>query len=216
MQTKRCTALVAAWLALGAFPACQHVGSGSPDGVDADTDTDADADTDTDTDTDADTDADTDSDTDPCEDVMSYCCTDDCPCADADDRCVFTYDGAAMDTYGVCKPEMSGAECWAYSDCAEGEFCAGVFVCPCESDCYWEGPGTCAPVSGPCCEDASVDCPDDYYCLPLDGTDTCHGSLTSPQCWTDADCYGGTCEDEVLCACDVDCLSEPGICSGGA
>jgi hypothetical protein len=196
MRTNRCTPLVAACLALGAFPACDHVGSGSSDGGVAD----------------ADSDGDTDSDTEPCAEVSPYCCTDECPCADADDRCVLTYDGAVADEHGVCKPEMSGGECWIAEDCADGEFCAGGYVCPCEMDCSWEGPGICSPVSGACCEDSTVDCPDDYFCLELDGTDTCHGILMPPYCWTDDDCGADWCAGAQLCACDVDCVSEPGEC----
>jgi hypothetical protein len=207
MRTKRCTGLVAAWLALAAFPACDHVDPGSADGGATD------ADTDGDTDTDVDTDVDTDSDTESCAEVQPNCCTAECPCPDAEDRCVYTFDGAAMDTYGVCKPETSGGECWITDDCADGEFCAGVSVCPCDMDCDWEGPGICSPVSGACCTDAPMDCPDDYFCLALEGTDTCHGVLTYPQCWTDEECFGAApCADEVLCACDVDCVSVPGTC----
>jgi len=47
---------------------------------------------------------------------------------------------------------------------------AHAAVCPCESDCDWEGPGTCAPSSGACGE------------------------------------------GELLCPCDVDCISVPGTC----
>jgi hypothetical protein len=197
----RCGARIAVWLALVALPACDHVGAGPADGGAADVDTDTDSDTDTD------------ADPDPCADVQPYCCDSQCPCPDAGDRCVLTAGSAGWDEYGVCKPYASGGECWITHDCADGEFCAGGYVCPCETDCSWEGTGVCAPLSGACCEGSTTSCPDDYFCLALDGTDTCHGILVQPLCWTDDDCNGGFCEGAALCACDVDCVSEPGQCA---
>ena len=172
------------------------------------------ADSDADADADADSDVDTDADADPCSDVPSGCCSEACPCAKGGDRCVATYEGAVRDTWGVCKPEKSGPECWTYSDCTDREFCAGVVVCPCGELCTWESPGTCSPVSGACC-DSTKACPDHYFCLEFPGSDTCHGLLGYPQCWTDVDCFGGTCEGELLCSCDMNCISRPGTCSAG-
>jgi hypothetical protein len=215
MRTLQFAILIAAWTALGAA-ACHRVAGGSEDGGGADGDTDADTDADADTDTDADADVDTDIGTESCDEIQPYCCTDACPCVEPDDRCIVTWDGIDPDALGVCKPQTSGADCWVYEDCAEGEFCAGGYVCPCEMDCDWEGTGICSPVSGPCCEGAPDMCPDDYLCLALDGTDTCHGILSAPHCWTNDDCYGpiGTsCVGATLCACDEDCLSEPGTCT---
>ena len=147
-----------------------------------------------------------------CAEVPPYCCSADCPCADADLRCVATFDDDGGEVLGVCKPASSGGECWIYTDCAQDEFCLGVSICPCEMDCDFEGSGTCAPSSGACCEGAPDTCPDGYACLALDGTDTCHGILNAPQCWTADDCVLGNCVGAIVCACDVDCLSSPGIC----
>jgi len=204
-------ALLATALPLLAAAACHHVGP-LPDA-----DGGGDADGDADGDSDGDSDGDTDADTDPisCDEVPSYCCTEECPCADGGQRCVITYSGGVEDDRGVCKPEYDGEECWSWSDCGDGQLCIGYFACPCDMDCSWEGPGVCGPASGACCEDSTVACADGYTCLVMDGTDTCHGIIDYPQCWTDDDCWGGTCEGELLCPCDVDCMSVAGLCVAG-
>jgi len=185
-------------------------GTGAPD---ADTDSDTDADSDVDSDTDVDTDADTDSDTDPieCDELPSYCCAPHCPCEDDAYVCVPT-SWSGEDGAGVCHMPAPEGECWTTDECETGEFCAGAFVCGCWMDCDWEGTGTCAPSAAGCC-DTNDDCNENYFCMELDeGTDTCHGALQFPACWTDDDCDGGNCIDAWPCPCDAYCIGEPGRC----
>ncbi len=180
---------------------------------DADTDTDSDADTDTDTDTDADTDSDTDSDTDPCESVPNGCCTKDCHCPGDGSMCAIP----AGSELGVCKgfgvPEPG--KCWNSNECEYGEYCRGAVICPCGAECdMLDKKGDCMPASLPCCElETDPPCSSNQFCMVIDeGRDTCHAVLSPPYCWTDDDCTNGKCKDAAICACDVWCLSVPGLC----
>jgi hypothetical protein len=120
---------------------------------------------------------------------------------------------------GVCKgfgvPEPG--TCWNEGDCAYGEYCAGVQLCPCDADCDMEDTkGTCMPTSGDCCFTAKIpipaECGPGQFCMSVDGGDTCHAYLDQPYCWNDDDCSGGVCEGAEICSCNANCISQPGFC----
>lgn len=63
------------------------------------------------------------------------CCVTDMDCGD------FVYSPCVE---GVCKPTPLPGTCWKNQDCPMGQGCAGVFVCPCGSDCDQpDKPGFC-------------------------------------------------------------------------
>jgi hypothetical protein len=165
-------------------------------------------------DSDSDTDTDTDTETVDCEEVPDYCCALGCPCESIDEDCVFP-DWGPDNGLGVCKPEPEGGECWSDDDCGAGAHCAGEMVCPCDMDCGYEQTGICVGISAGCCDnDEGGDCPDDQFCLEMHPqTDTCHPNIGYPWCWTDAECQNGECINEILCSCDEECESDPGLCA---
>lgn len=70
------------------------------------------------------------------------CCLDAADCPD-DERCVAMECRPGGD--GVCKPPSEPGECWTDADCAAGETCDGVVLCPCATDCFApDMPGSCA------------------------------------------------------------------------
>ncbi|MEZ4268279.1 MAG: Dickkopf N-terminal cysteine-rich domain-containing protein [Myxococcota bacterium] len=139
--------------------------------------------------------------------ALPPCCANDAACG-AGQRCAV----AGVDK-GVCKPAPTVAKtCWNGADCAAGELCEGVAVCPCNADCDLEDtPGACVPAGNGCCA-ADSDCADDIcvgqVCLAPPAADH--------RCWRDKDCAAGkTCHGAAICPCGADCdldYEGPGVC----
>jgi hypothetical protein len=166
---------------------------------------------------DTDADSDTDSGQVDCDEIPDFCCAEGCPCAGADESCVFPEpSGDVGDDVGVCKSPPGSGACWSNADCGAGAYCAGEYACPCFMDCYDEWTGICIGISAGCCDnDAGGLCEQEQICVELgEHTDTCHPLLGYPLCWTDTECQNGPCASAILCSCDEDdCESVPGLCA---
>ncbi len=116
----------------------------------------------------------------------------------------------------VCLAPVSAGQCWETSDCAQGEYCHGIEICPCGAFCLLPStPGTCKSLSVDCCL-TNDDCPQGQQCLgalPQWGIpgvckeDPQEGCMSSSLCcWLNTDCpQGQKCVGSDFCGCDADC-----------
>ena len=121
------------------------------------------------------------------------------------------------DTVGECQPTPSAGSCWNDLDCPTDGLCLGAASCVCGTGCSSGGnPGTCDSMGEPCCHVES-DCTSGQLCVGA-GAFTKGRCVDLPpdgQCYYDEDCAPGTCETEMICSCGANCVTAPGICSGG-
>ena len=75
-----------------------------------------------------------------CTPLAEGCCTTDADCSGGA-VCVADVGGGKAS----CEAAPKSGECWADSDCFEGQTCMDAQTCPCDLDCDNVEPGTCVP-----------------------------------------------------------------------
>ena len=150
-----------------------------------------------------------------CVPIPAYCCWEDDDC-EAGREC----QGANELTWGPgeCLLLPEPGACYRNDHCPAGTLCLGAQPCGCLVDCYWAGPGICAPVDGTCCF-FDGDCQEGLHCVGggrLGGAPGhCKPPLDDGRCWGSEDCDGAhACVGAEMCPCDADCDMEdrPGAC----
>ena len=165
-----------------------------------------------------------------CENPLVCPCTADCSfnysfgtCSDNPGSCCggdkggcLTGETCVQDSH-ICKASaVAPGSCWSTADCKTGA-CQGAIVCPCGAMCkQGDKLGTCQDVKpGGCCK-VDSDCASGEECA---NHAMCKAKtlLGKGQCWSDADCGGGTCAGVNVCPCGAMCLvaDKPGTCSSG-
>ena len=146
------------------------------------------------------------------------------------DECAFSpcTSASTCNIGGRCQLPVAD-RCWTHAECGDGNYCAGLQVCPSDATCFLpDGPGTCEPrgALGQCCT-SYRGCEPGLRCVSvqnktgcnLDATSVCVPAITAPiECYADDDCDSGqTCSGAVVCPCGVDTCDGPpiaGICVG--
>ena len=128
----------------------------------------------------------------------TFCCATDLDCPQADQP------GFELECInGSCKQVPAPGSCWADKDCG-GAACIGGSVCPCEMDCYQgDTLGKCDGAPQCCSKDTDCTTKPNVPLTCVAGN--CEQVPPSGQCWTDADCNGGTCGGACICPCGAVC-----------
>jgi hypothetical protein len=145
--------------------------------------------------------------------LPEMCCftDDDCP---AENVCV-GYDGGLWPEAGACQPIPDAGRCWDDDDCTSVEdLCHMPVICGCLEKCAME-PGWCLHTDPPnCCHDDDS-CADGQLCV---GKDMGMGGVCLPEpevteCYYNSNCEPGEyCISASICSCDMNCISETGVC----
>ncbi|MEZ4226075.1 MAG: hypothetical protein R3B13_34330 [Polyangiaceae bacterium] len=116
---------------------------------------------------------------------------------------------------GACRQVPPVGYCWADSDCSAGNKCKGGFVGSCGSS-ELDVLGKCTSGGNGCCKSDS-DCTQSADTPRMCRLGLCVAVPSPGQCWSNADCGGGACEDDCTCICGGDCFCgpiHPGWCPG--
>ena len=140
--------------------------------------------------------------------IPEGCCADDEDC-DPTMVCVRTKQA----DLGQCAPLLGEPYCYLPSHCPVLHDCTDSLPCDCGEDCQ-PIPGTCRPISGPCCV-SDEDCPEGAFCLipESDPYNTVCLALPVPgKCWNDSFCgEGEVCEGAKRSGCSgTFFFTEPG------
>ncbi|PIE17410.1 MAG: hypothetical protein CSA66_05895 [Proteobacteria bacterium] len=122
---------------------------------------------------------------------------------------------------GQCQPRIAG-RCWNHNECAAGEYCQDLRICPPDQDCVApDAPGLCAPraAAGQCCT-SHRGCEPGLRCVSVASMTGCFLDITAvcvPAIVTGNDCFahedcgpGQACSGARVCPCGVDgCTSPP-------
>ena len=127
---------------------------------------------------------------------------------------------------GLCQPDLPD-QCWSQFQCGADEYCAGLQVCPVNTQCSVpDVPGVCTPLraAGECC-DSWYACELGLRCVSAVTKSACTIDVSSVcvpktddkvSCFSDEDCDPSrTCVGAQVCACELQgCDSPPiaGIC----
>ncbi len=145
------------------------------------------------------------------------CCLTDADC-DGGMVCV-GFDGGPWPEAGTCQPAPEEGRCWSDADCPfPADNCEQAAICGCGEKCALE-PGYCLHVIDPpnCCQSDEECVEFGLRCVGAEmgagAGGTCLPVTTGGDCYYKSDCAEGEyCVAQTVCSCDMNCISELGVC----
>ena len=148
------------------------------------------------------------------QELPANCCFVDSDC-DPGNVCV-GYDGGPWPEAGTCQAAPEEGRCWSDADCPfPVDHCEQATICGCGEKCALE-PGYCLHVIDPpnCCQ-TDEECGFGLVCVGagMGAGGTCLQAPAGGDCFGDNDCLPAEyCINETICSCDMNCISEAGVC----